>query len=224
MMKCDKVLDLLPHYIEGLLKPAKGKKVADHLSECSRCKREEMELRRAIELASSLQVEYPDEEKWDRFLTDLHRRIEEEMLIESLRKPAFSRFLPVAGFAALIISVFLLTMTVGIKLSPLLGARSEADERAVVEQADIRPYLSVLIDKVQVRQIERITDLTVESEPQSEIYMVSDEADTSLDTEGGVQTGDKDVMDVLIGPELIGPLDYGEIGYEPNLVSARISD
>ncbi|HID56906.1 TPA: hypothetical protein EYP37_10290 [Candidatus Poribacteria bacterium] len=223
MMKCDKVSDLLPGYIEGALKPRKENQVAEHLAGCPRCKREEMELRRTIELASSLEMEYPSEERWNQFMTDLHRRIEEEMLIQSLRKPGFARFLPAVGFAALTLSIFLMMVTIGIKLSPMLVGPPRSGETAPIQQADIRPYLSVLIDKAQVKQIERMA-VPAEEETQSYIYVGSGEIDTSVTFKGGMRPANGDKMDALIEPELIGPPDYGEIGYETGLVLAGMKE
>ena len=218
MMKCDKASDLLPGYIEGVLKPRRERQVVEHLSRCLRCRREETELRRTIELASSLEMEYPSEERWNQFMTDLHRRIEEEMLIHSLRRPRFAQFLPIAGFAALVLSIFLLMVTIGIKLSPMLTNPLPSGETIKIQQTDIRPYLSMLIDSTQVKQIERMA-VPAEDETQSDIYVESEvnrgESDTSVN-------GDK--MDALIEPELIGPPDYGEIGYETGLVLAGMKD
>ena len=223
MMKCDKISDLLPGYIEGVLKPRKERQIAEHLARCPRCREEEMELRRTIELASSLEMEYPSEERWNQFMTDLHKRIEEEMLIHSLRKPRFAQFLPIAGFAALVLSIFLLMVTIGIKLSPMLTGASPSDETVRIQQADIRPYLSMLIDNTQVKQIERMA-VPAEDETQSDIYVESGEIDTSVTFKGGMQSTDRDKMDALIEPELIGPPDYGEIGYETGLVLAGMKD
>jgi len=147
-MKCKKVQKLLPEYLEGILSADKSNIVQNHIHNCNACRKEFRAFEQAINIASSLPVEYPPPDIWEAFVPMLRLRIASEMGKKSHRQILFPRLKLVGTtVTALIILGFLI----------LGGYRILSDKT----QTEILPSLDVVVAKMlindaQAEQLERI--------------------------------------------------------------------
>jgi len=207
-MRCEKALKFLPEYVEGLMKPSKAAKLEEHLRSCPRCAREERALREAIRLASSLEVEYPPEERWEEVLREIHLRAEMEAVRAEV--PAIRRLIPIAGFAALILigSILLGSLSVHLLRSIPL-ARTHAP--------DVRAFLAGFIDEEGMRNLREAEEM-IDAEGMAGPFTI-EQVDQLYQPGGEVMaTGEEGIIDALY-PDLVKPGDYGEIDLPVKLAS-----
>lgn len=77
-MKCRKVQKHIPAYLEHVLDPVSQDALTEHIRNCAVCQQELLSYQATLDLASTLEVEYPSEEEWASFLPNLYARIEAE--------------------------------------------------------------------------------------------------------------------------------------------------
>lgn len=195
-MRCEKVWKSLPEYVEGLMKPSEAARIERHLRSCSRCAREERVLREAIRLASSLEVEYPPEERWEEMLKEIHLEAEREAVAR--HASIIRRLVPVASFAALILigSIFLSSLVTHL-------FRSLSLERS--EVSDVKLFLAGFIDEEQIRNLREAEEM-IEVEGMIEPFSIETVDQFHRQPKGKVIPGEG-IIDALY-PDLIKPGDY----------------
>ncbi|MBN2160430.1 MAG: zf-HC2 domain-containing protein [Spirochaetes bacterium] len=107
-MKCDRIVDLLPDYLDGLLSPEESEMVKGHLGQCPACREEARFLKKyRKETASFPSLKPPDD-----FLESIHRRIDAPGRNATIRKLFFPPLIKIpleaAALAALGITGLLL--------------------------------------------------------------------------------------------------------------------
>ena len=193
-MKCRKIQKLLPEYLEGDLSPHQLMIVENHIQVCDDCRKEFQALSKTIQMASSLQVEYPPPELWEAFIPMLHRRILQDTEKELQRGIFFKRFAPLRlagmGAAALILIGFLVTTVY-----------QTMNHRTKPEIIPFQAVLAkVLIDDEQATELEKLdTSIPIVETPMLYGYIIP-EADLSTEENKSVQTGEEltDVVNNLI--------------------------
>jgi anti-sigma-K factor RskA len=175
-MKCKKIQKLLPGYLEGVLSADELKILENHIHTCDACRREYQIFEETIQLASSLEVEYPPPDVWEAFIPMLHVRIMREKEKESYRKTFFLRFsrlkLVRVAFAALIL-VF--SALVGYQMLTHTGQHKVvASPEAIVAQ--------LLIDDAQAVQLEQLDTVIPSIEISTENDHIIQDADLIEET------------------------------------------
>lgn len=203
-MRCERALKRLAEYVEGLMKPSEAAKLEEHLRACPRCAREERALREAIRLASSLEVEYPPERRWEEVLRGIHLRVEREAALEP---PLIRRLIPVAGFAALIL--------IG---SILLGSLSARLLRSMPRAPDVRAFLAGFIDEEGMRSLREAKEM-IDAEGMADPFTIEPVDQLyKRPGRGMMAAGEEEIIDALY-PDLVKPGDYGEVDLPVKLAS-----
>lgn len=110
-MKCRKARKKIYGYIDGYLDAFEAEKLEAHLSSCDACAKEFEAESRTIQLAASLPNRYPFEAAWSKFVPELHRRIELELVRNSRTSSSrsllsFENLKFAAALGALILAIF----------------------------------------------------------------------------------------------------------------------
>jgi hypothetical protein len=110
-MRCRKARKKIYGYIDGYLDAFEAEKLEAHLSSCDACAKELEAESRTIQLAASLPNRYPSEAAWSKFIPELHRRIELELIRNSRTSSSrsllsFDNLKFAAALGALILAIF----------------------------------------------------------------------------------------------------------------------
>ncbi len=108
-MNCKRTREMLADYVNGILDPEDSSMIQEHVAECDSCRRELEMLEKVLSLIDDVKVEYPPASIWDKFLPDLHRRIESEAALV-FRKQQRQRLYLLPGWLASITVVLLILL------------------------------------------------------------------------------------------------------------------
>jgi len=136
-MKCDFFQQLIPEYLDGDLVGDKAQQLESHLNQCRHCQAENQNLQSILALATSIQVEYPDEEIWNNFWPNLHQQIKSSQVVGP-KRTIWSLAWRVAACLILGASIFILAKN---QLTP----SPDATDQLVT----MRPHINVILEQVE---------------------------------------------------------------------------
>jgi len=204
-MKCSKVQKLLPGYLEDLLSADELKMVEEHIHNCSDCRKEYQIFEETIQLAGSLDVEYPPPDMWESFIPMLHVRIMQETEKESTRKRFFFQFLrlKLIGIASAALIIIFSTIVGYQLLNQTHQPEVIASPEAIVAQ--------LLINDAQVVQLEKL-DMVM---PVIEALIEGDHIIQDVDLTEEVKLRQKGeindlLSNIIINVEIMGVVDVSK--------------
>jgi len=221
-VKCKRIQKMLANYVNEVLGSEDVKLVQEHIVECDSCRHQVDMLRKVLNLIDNVRIEYPPVSVWDRFIPDLHKRIESEAAL-TFRRQWWQRIYFVPGWMAVAAMIMMIISTsVLIKHYPS-GESAPTQEANVTEKAETNPQFTamdssesllvagliseVFITDAQAEELKNLSQLETLTTP----YQYYDDIMIDTDTEASSSEGKGELIESLLEDEFI---DFGEMPIE----------